>query len=57
MSWVQVTHVVILSNVILFVNLLFNSYFKKSTVGLHILYVILEICDEIMKVFVSLYIN
>ena len=38
-GWVQVTPGVTLSNVILPNNLLLNSYFKKSTIGLHILYV------------------
>ena len=38
-SWVQVTPGVTLSNITLLNNLLLNSYFKKPTIGLHILYV------------------
>ena len=39
-GWVQVTPDVILSNVTLSNNLLYNSYFENSTVKLHVLYVL-----------------
>ena len=35
-GWIQVTRSVILSNVIPLNNLLLNSYFKNSIVGLHV---------------------
>ena len=39
MGWIQVTPNVTLNNVTPLNNLLLNSYFKNSTVGLHVLYV------------------
>ena len=38
MSCIQVTFIVILNNVILFNNLLWNSYFENLTIELYVLY-------------------